>query len=74
MLENPERSIGKGKCVNNVVFSKSGKEMTWAAADGQQSRACDHCVNKKRLCAKLIEMTEGVQLAIYPLPAALRDG
>jgi hypothetical protein len=74
MLENPERSMGKGKCVNNVVFSKSGKEMTWTAADGNQSSACDHCINKKRVCAKLIKITDGVKMAMYPLPAHLREG
>jgi hypothetical protein len=74
MLENPERSMSKGRCVNNVVFSKSGKPMTYAAADGNESRACDHCVNKDRICAKLIQMGDTVNMAVYPLPPGLREG
>jgi hypothetical protein len=74
MLENPERSMSKGRCVNNVVFSKSGKPMTYAAADGNESRACDHCVNKDRICAKLVQLGDKVKMAVYPLPPGLREG
>jgi hypothetical protein len=62
--------------VNNLVFCKSGKEMSWAASDGNRDRACDHCVARKRVCAKLMkdEGSGEVGMVVYALPAAMREG
>jgi hypothetical protein len=76
MLDNPSRHVASGRCVNNLVFCKSGKEMSWAASDGNQDRACDHCVARKRVCAKLMkdEGSGEVEMVVYALPAAMREG
>jgi hypothetical protein len=76
MLKNPSRHVASGRCVNNLVFCKSGKEMSWAASDGNRDRACDHCVARKRVCAKLMkdEGSGEVGMVVYALPAAMREG
>jgi hypothetical protein len=76
MLDNPSRHIVSGRCVNNLVFCKSGKDMSWAASDGNRDRACDHCVARKRVCAKLVRDGEGeeVEMVMFPLPATMREG
>jgi hypothetical protein len=76
MLDNPSRHVASGRCVNNLVFCKSGKEMSWAASDGNRDRACDHCVARKRVCAKLVKDESGgeVEMVVFPLPAAMREG
>jgi hypothetical protein len=76
MLDNSSRHVASGRCVNNLVFCKSGKDMSWAASDGNRDRACDHCVARKRVCAKLVKGgTDGeVEMVVFPLQAAMREG
>jgi hypothetical protein len=76
MLDNSSRHVASGRCVNNLVFCKSGKDMSWAASDGNRDRACDHCVARKRVCAKLVkdEGSGEVEMVVFPLPAAMREG
>jgi hypothetical protein len=76
MLANPSRHVASGCCVNNLVFCKSGKEMSWEKADGNRNRACDHCVARKRVCAKLVKggMDGEVEMVVFALPAAMREG
>jgi hypothetical protein len=74
ILENQARYLQSGRCINNTVYQKSGKEMPRATSDGKQHRACDYCVFKQRICAKLGHVNMDVEIAIYPLPANLREG
>jgi hypothetical protein len=41
ILECQARYLRSGRCINNIVHHRCGKEMTWAASDGNQHRACD---------------------------------
>jgi hypothetical protein len=72
MLNNQFRHFKHGRCVNNVVYAKCGVLSTWARSDGNKDRACDVCINKKRLCAKVIPSHGETMLAFCPLPNNLR--
>ncbi|KAF1920974.1 hypothetical protein BDU57DRAFT_534692 [Ampelomyces quisqualis] len=72
MLENKDRDAEDECSVNNVVYKRRAGAMTWVKADGNQHRACDHCINTQRLCARLVHRNEEVVLNIYALPLNLR--
>lgn len=55
------------RCVNRVVFRKCSGKSTFA--EGNKDRACDSCVNARRLCARPLDGHGNEHsLGFYPLP------
>jgi hypothetical protein len=68
MIRNRERYLESGNCVNVVVYSKSAGQSKWSMSNGNKNSACDLCINKERICARLVEIDKVIKLVIFPLP------
>lgn len=72
MLRNREHYLELGNCVNVTVYSKSTSQSTWAVSNGNNYRTCDRCINKERICARLVKVDGVIKLAVFSLPGTLR--
>ncbi|KAF2645056.1 hypothetical protein P280DRAFT_546451 [Massarina eburnea CBS 473.64] len=62
------------RCINNVAYIYSSYFPKYSHEPGTMDRACDSCVNTKRVCAKMVRVRGVDVLAVYPLPGPLRRG
>jgi hypothetical protein len=73
MAQNPQTYIDNGRCLNNMLYHKGSGLPVYTKSNGIVERACDSCINAKRLCARFVRIEGEVLLGIYPLPHKYRS-
>ena len=73
MAQNPQTYTDNGRCLNNMLYHKGSGLPTYTKSNGIVERACDSCINAKRLCARFVRIEGEVLLGIYPLPHKYRS-
>lgn len=68
ILKNPAHYLRSGCCATGFVRRGKVDRMSWGQANGNENRTCEPCLNKQRLCAKLVRYNGGYAFARFPLP------
>jgi hypothetical protein len=59
-------------CLGVYASQARHKSLTFEYSAGNTKRACDCCVNHRRLCVRMIEHAGECKLCYYPPPEKLR--
>jgi len=74
MIHKSASYVDRGVCVAAKTITRASNGNKYTRADGNIFRACDICIQKHRLCARLVTVLGEVKIAILPLPYIEREG
>jgi hypothetical protein len=69
LLRLREKGVSSQCCVNDTVIMRAKHP---GRRTGDVNEACDRCIRKKRLCARLVKVAGVIKLAFLPLPRQYR--
>lgn len=72
MLRNRETYLTRDLCVGNVTYWGRNEPSKWTKTGGDKELTCDTCINRGRLCARIVMVGSDVKLVFYPLPESSR--
>jgi hypothetical protein len=65
------------RCVNITVYIQQVYHCRYTKSNGDTKRACDTCVNTKRLCVRVVKNKGDngrLKMCVYPLPNRFQSG
>ena len=74
MIHQSKSYLDRAVCIAAKSISRQSSGHKYAIAGGDFFRACDTCIEKRRICARLVSVKDEVKIGILPLPQSRRGG